>query len=60
MELNKSRNLDGSSRHGVRRAISLAFAGGLAELRSLNPECVTVAGLKRRMFRLKAGVTGMG
>ena len=37
----------------------LAFAGGLAELWSLRPESVTVKGLRERMLRLKAGVTGM-
>lgn len=33
----------------------LSFAGGLAGLYSLNPELVTPAGLKERMFRLRLG-----
>jgi hypothetical protein len=37
----------------------LAFAGGFAGLWSLRTEWVTVNGLRERMFRLKAGVTGM-
>jgi len=40
-------------------AFLLAFAGGLAGLYSLQPEWVTVEGLKERMFRLKAGLWGM-
>jgi hypothetical protein len=40
-------------------AFLLAFAGGLAGLYSLRPEWVTVAGLKERMFRLKAGLWSM-
>ena len=37
----------------------LAFGGGLAGLWSLTPAWVTRAGLRERMIRLQAGVTGM-
>jgi hypothetical protein len=40
-------------------AFLLAFAGGFAGLYSLRPEWVTVAGIRERMFRLKAGLWGM-
>jgi len=40
-------------------AFLLAFTGGLAGLYSLRSEWVTAAGIKERMFRLKAGLWSM-